>query len=145
MEIKIESGQLQTSKTSGKQYTNCKLGDGSFMNIWGDQTEHIGKRININEPTVFHNTKWTSIDKSKPEPKSEPQKHNGISKQDYLNFMEEVWSRVMKLEPDKSEGIEKLWSCADARAALVNTAMIAFTNGKIINEADEPPDEEEPY
>ena len=136
MEIKIESGQLQKSKKSGKEYTNCKLSDGSYLNIWGDQTEHIGKKVNINEPTVFNNNKWTSIDKSKPEVKPEPIKHDGITKDEYLNFMEEVWNKVAKLEPDTETS-----AGARARASLVNTAMINYCEGKIYIESEEPPDE----
>ena len=137
MEIKIESGQLQKSKKSGKEYTNCKLSDGSYLNIWGDQTKHIGKKVNINEPNIFGKAKWTSIDESKPEVKPEPVKHDGISKEEYLTFMEEVWGVVAKLEPDTET------SCgAQARAALVNTAMINYCQGKIIIESEEPPEEE---
>jgi len=141
MEIKIESGTLQVSQKSGKTYTNCKLSDGSWLNIWGDQKENFGKTVNVMEPQQFGKSKWANIDKTKPEPKPESEKKSGITKQEYLNWMEEVWARAMKLEPDKKDEMGNGDCCANARAALINTAMIALTNGKIIIEDEEPPDE----
>lgn len=52
----------------------------------------------------------------------------------YIEAMKAIHSIAMDLEPN--DGV--------ARAALVNTAMIAYTNGKIKFEIPEPPQEEEP-
>jgi hypothetical protein len=51
----------------------------------------------------------------------------------------EMHDIALKLEPDGAD-----FSCAEARMALVNTAMIAYANGKISEEPeDQPPDEQD--
>lgn len=131
MEIKVLEAKLQVSQTSKKEYTNIKTESG-FINVWGDHLAEKGKTLNITEPEIFGKSKWAKIDKASPTKKSE-EKHDGITKQDYFNFLDAVWDHVAKLEPEPE--------AFDARSALVNTAMIAFSNGKIILETNEPPDE----
>jgi hypothetical protein len=137
MEIKIESGRVALTQTSKKTYTNCKLSDGSWMNIWGDQTENFGKTVNINEPQLVGKTKWTSIDKSKPEVKPESIRHDGISLDDYQKTLDLMWGFVSALPGGLGAQLSD-----EARAAMCNTAMINYCQGKIIIQSDEPPEDE---
>jgi hypothetical protein len=128
MEIKIESGELK--KSSGdKEYTHVKLIDGSFMNIWGNNMDKIGKRVHVNEPKMFKGTGWTAVDKSKPEPKQD-RIAGKLTKREYLNELEEIWSISAKLESDPN-----------ARSSIVNTYLSRLCEGKVIIEDEEPPDD----
>lgn len=66
--------------------------------------------------------------------RSPPSSNGPIDYWIYIEAMKTVHNAAMDLEPN--DGV--------ARAALVNTAMIAYTNGKIKFEIPEPPQEEEP-
>jgi hypothetical protein len=133
MEIHVLEAKLQVSQTSKKEYTNIKTQSG-YINVWGDHLAEKGKTITITEPEKFGKSLWARIDKTKPEPKPEPQKHIGITISDYERFVERLHPWVLSLEPNSPE----------ARAQMIDTAVIAFSNGKIINESDEPSEDEPP-
>jgi hypothetical protein len=137
MEIKVLEAKLQVSQTSKKEYTNIKTESG-YINVWGDHLAEKGKTITITEPEKFGKSLWARIDKSKPPapPKPEIQEHAGLTRQQYLDEFERIWSFAKKLEPSPEAVTGVL--------AVCNTYLIALSNGKIVNEPNEPL-EDEPY
>ena len=136
MEIKVLEAKLQVSQTSKKEYTNIKTESG-FINVWGDHLAEKGKIISITEPEKFGKSMWARIDKSKPvppPPSPEHSKQNGITILKYERFIQRLHPMMLNLEPESPE----------ARAQMIDTAVIAYSNGKIIDEPDEFL-EDEPY
>jgi len=124
---------LKTSP-KGKQYTGIKYGDNQWVNVWGDHTGKQSKNMTISEIQVFGKSGWAKEEKPVQQPEvSQPSSSSDkLTKGGYKNWLEEMWELAMKLEPN----------APDARASLVNTAMIAWTKGLIIDEFEdeEPPE-----
>jgi len=135
MEIKILGVTAVKATKNGKQYTGIKYGDNQWVNVWGDHTDKKNRTMTISEIQVFGKSGWAKEEKPvQPEiPQSSPSSDK-LTKGGYKNWLEEMWELAMKLEPN----------APDARAALVNTAMIAWSNNKIIDEFsaedEEPPE-----
>ena len=133
MEIKILGVTAVKETKNGKQYTGIKYGDNQWVNVWGDHTDKKNKTMTISEIQVFGKSGWAKEEKPvQPEIPQPSPSSNKLTKGGYKNWLEEMWELAMKLEPN----------APDARAALVNTAMIAYSNGKI--QPDEVEDEEPP-
>ena len=143
MEIKILAITPVKTTSKGKQYTGIKYGDKEnpqWVNVWGDHTGKQNKTMTISEPQLFGKSFWAKEEKPVQQP--EVSQHwmmtqtssDKLTKGGYKNWLEEMWELAMKLEPN----------APDARAALVNTAMIAWSNNKIIDEfsaeEEEPPE-----
>jgi len=138
MQIQIEATSEVKKSNNGSTYTAIKYGGGSWVNVWGEHSGKKGQTINITEPTKFKgNTFWAKEDKTKPEPPPQleqpPSSSGKLTKADYKNWLRDMFSLAVELEPDSPE----------ARAALVNTAMIALSNGKIELDEEGFPSEEE--
>ncbi len=137
MEIKVLEAKLQVSQTSKKEYTNIKTESG-YINVWGDHLSEKGKVLTITEPEKFGKSLWARVDKSKPIPPApipESQKHDGMTREKYLDELERIWAFTKKLEPSPEAVLGVL--------AVCNTYMIAVSNGKVTTEDQEAPDE--PY
>jgi len=146
MEIKILAITPVKTTSKGKQYTGIKYGDNQWVNVWGDQTEKKNKTMTISEPQLFGKSFWAKEEKPvQPEIPQPSPSSDKLTKGGYKRWLEEMWELAMKLEPDL-EPTEHHALCdrSDARAALVNTAMIAWSNNKIIDEFsaedEEPPE-----
>jgi len=135
MEIKILGVTAVKTTKNGKQYTGIKYGDNQWVNVWGDHTDKKNRTMTISEIQVFGKSGWAKEEKPvQPEVPQPPTSYtaNLLTKGGYKNWLEEMWELAMKLEPN----------APDARAALVNTAMIAWSNGKLQDEyeEEEPPE-----
>jgi len=147
MEIKILGVTAVKATKNGKQYTGIKYGDNQWVNVWGDHTDKKNRTMTISEIQVFGKSGWAKEEKPVQQPEvSQPSSSSDkLTKGGYKNWLEEMWELAMKLEPDL-EPTEKHSLCdrSDARVALVNTAMIAWSNNKIIDEFsaedEEPPE-----
>src|SRR4030065_350265 len=120
MQIKIEFAKpAETSQKTGKQFTNLKSSDGTWYNVWGDHADKKGQTITIKEPQKFGKALWASIDKDAPPAQKlvEPTK---LTIEKYKEFLDELFHHVVRME-----------GLTDAQAAIINTACIALTNGKI--------------
>ena len=140
MEIKILGVTAVKATKNGKQYTGIKYGDNQWVNVWGDHTDKKNRTMTISEIQVFGKSGWAKEEKPVQQP--EVSQTSGyavwgadkLTKGAYKNWLEEMWELAMKLEPN----------APDARVALINTAMIAWTKGLIIDEFsaedEEPPE-----
>jgi len=149
MEIKILGVTAVKKTAKGKEYTGIKYGEGQWVNVWGDHTDKKNKTMTISDIQVFGKSGWAKEEKPVQQP--EVSQHwmmtqtssDKLTKGGYKRWLEEMWELAMKLEPDL-EPTEHHALCdrSDARAALVNTAMIAWTNGKLQDEyeEEEPPE-----
>lgn len=133
MEVKIEAVAKELRHTQGgSPYTGVKIKDGEWINLYGDHRDKKGKTITISEPEKFGQgkSKWARVEEKKepapesPSPPSEEQPRTDGQKTvgDYLRVMNRMFQHIKSVEPNSPE----------ARAALINTAMIAWTNGKLI-------------
>lgn len=137
MEVKIEATAKELKKTqSEKPYTSAKI-NGEWINLHGDHRDKSGQIITISEPQTFKDRKWAYVqDKKETQPKppeTDPQDPGPIDPTyepisegpktiaQYITVMNKLYQAVKPLDPDNGE----------ARAALINTAMIAWVNGKI--------------
>ena len=137
MEIKILAITPVKTTKNGKEYTGIKYrwhGEDQWVNVWGDHTGKQNKDMIISEPQVFGKSFWAKEEKpvQQPEIPQPSSLSDKLTKGGYKNWLEEMWELAMKLEPN----------APDARAALVNTAMIAWANGKLQDEfeEEEPPE-----
>ena len=144
MEIKILGVTAVKATKNGKQYTGIKYGDNQWVNVWGDHTDKKNRTMTISEIQVFGKSGWAKEEKPvQPEIPQPSPSSDKLTKGGYKNWLEEMWELAYKLEPDQhSEGGTLIHNRADARAALVNTAMIAWSNGKLQDEyeEEEPPE-----
>lgn len=138
MEVKIEVAAKELKQTqSGKPFTPVKINE-EWINLFGDHRDKQGQTITISEPSDFKGTKWAYVqNKKKPpaespppsepgdpaltEPIYEPIQDDHKTIAQYITVMNKFYQAIKALEPDSGE----------ARAALINTAMIAWANGKI--------------
>lgn len=137
MEVKIEVAAKDLMQTqSGKPYTCVKINE-EWINLRGDHRSKEGQTITISEPQLFKDKKWAYVQEKKetlskpPEPDSqdpglpdpiyEPIQGDHKTIAQYITVMNKFYQAIKALEPDNGE----------ARAALINTAMIAWANGKI--------------
>ena len=135
-EYYIEGVTKEVKQTGqGKPYSGLKI-DGKWVNIEGDMRWMKGTTQSLE---LKQNGKWTWA-KRGPQPSQQEQANGapgsgtGVTWSEYDAMLRLAWSVAMDLERDD----------ATARAAIVNTAMIAFTNGKLKADELEVPDSEEP-
>lgn len=138
IKVKIEATAKELKKTqSGKPYTGAKI-NGEWINLHGDHRDKYGQTVTISEPSEFRGTKWAYVQEEKEQPASppepdpqdpgptdptyEPLQEGGKTIAQYIQVMNRIYQAVKPLEIENGE----------ARAALINTAMIAWTNGKIV-------------
>jgi hypothetical protein len=131
---------LKKTKNSNKYYSGVKLSDGRWVNVMADCRElKKGDAIYITEPKTLGDGKqlWAfldDVDKSPPVEPPQPSRFDpvpppvtgtcctgGKTLQDWARFVQDAWAVAKGLEPDDSQ----------ARAALINTAVIAWARGDI--------------
>lgn len=154
MKFTVEAIAKDLKQTQSKKYySGVKLSDGRWVNVMADCRElRKGNAIYITEPKTLGNGKqlWAfldDVDKApsppvssiKPSPPSiEPPPPPSIGSQDpgvsacctgvktlddWARFVRNAWVVVVGLEP----------ADPNARAALINTAVIAWTKGDIVD------------
>lgn len=113
--MKVQSCTKETRRTqSGVEYTGLKI-DGKWLNCKGDVRNLYGKEIDGEIKGNWINLKQAAQGKQAAV--------NGVVEWfSYAEMLDLAHEKAKELEPDD----------AQARAALVNTAMIAFTNGKVV-------------
>jgi hypothetical protein len=140
MQIKVDS--VSDVKTNDKG-TSSKITSGNvnyFVNE--DATPHIGKTVEITseERTSRAGNKYNVAKIVKVLGEAHAGNSGGILWDDYQTAMKLAHSHAIALEPDiTDEDGRTLVDRSAARAALVNTAMIAYTNGKVYMPPDEIP------
>lgn len=131
MEIKVEATAKDLRHTqAGAPYTGVKVqGTDTWINLWGDHRDKKGETIIISEPEKAGGSQWAKVIERQEEPKPKPEAiRNGPSipgqktVKDYIHVMSEVYQHIRLIEP----------SDAGARASLINTLMISWSNGKIV-------------
>jgi hypothetical protein len=146
MEIIVNKVTKESRQAQGKTYWGVEHG-GNWYNFVTNDKPKVGFRYNVEVNESQWNGKTYRWAKPAASPKSEQRaKPNGngngqIKWDDYAEMMRAAHSLANELEPDRETDVGM--SKAAARAALVNTAMIAFSNGKIALEEGPPPPEDD--
>ena len=139
-EYHIEGVTREVKQTgNGKPYSGLKI-NGNWVNIEGDCLWMKGTTQSLE---LKQNGQWTWA-KRGPQPSQQEQQqkqNNGapgggtdVTWSEYSAMLDLVHVVAFRLEAND----------ATARAAITNTAMIAFTNGKLKFDEPEVPDSEEP-
>lgn len=152
MQITVQSTTRESKKTKNKNqtYWGVKHSDGNWYNLIVDAKPSQGQTFDVDVKTREFQGKtyrWAEIVK-KPAASHATGNGNGaaVSWTEYELMMSLAHHAATQLEPD-SDIVDR----STARAALVNTVMIAFTNGKIVvdkedeNEPPPPDDSEAPF
>ena len=130
----IESATKEVKQTgNGKPYSGLKI-NGNWVNIEGDCLWMKGTTQSLE---LKQNGQWTWA-KRGPQPSQQEQQQKqaqatnngkqGVTCQEYMIWLKKMHYQALQLEPND----------ATARAAIVNTAMIAFTSTNAKLKADEP-------
>lgn len=139
----IESVTKEAKHTnSGKLYSGLKI-NGNWVNIEGDCRWMKGSTQSLE---LTQNGQWTWA-KRGPQPSQQEQQQrqaqtNGASPGGGTGITWSAYSMMLGIAHATAQEFEP--NDATARAAIVNTAMIAFTNGKLKADELEVPTGEEP-
>lgn len=156
MKFTVEAVAKDLKKTkSQKYYSGVKLSDGRWVNVMADCRElRRGNAIYITEPKTLGDGKqlWAfldDVDKAPPiespqkppysdfpepgrvdsvPPPAEPCCTGGKTLDDWARFIQDAWAVVHNLEPNDPQ----------ARASLINTAVIAWARGDICHKEEVP-------
>ena len=139
MKVKIETCTKETRLTKGGiLHTGIKI-DGKWYNIAGDHRGLYGKEVDL----VIEG-QWAKLIKSAPDRSSPAAQRDGVIEwEEYVGAIREAHLVASELEPDENQTVEGHINRSQARAALVNTMMIALTTGKIgLPATSEPPEDD---
>jgi hypothetical protein len=142
MKAIVESCARELRRTKdGREYTGLKI-NGQWVNVIGDHRDKYKKEIDLE---VKGN--WGQMIVQTPNGTASKGASNGqIKWNDYAEMKRQAHKLALELEPDSTDRdtvTVTVLDRAQARAALVNTDMIAFSNGKIAMEEDQPPPEDD--
>lgn len=140
MDIKIESVS-DLKQTERGPSCKIKASDGKSYYVNEDCTSHIGKtvEVEVTEKTSAKGNKYNiaKILKVHEAEAATPVSNGGPpSWAAYAHLMKEAHNLALELEPDGLGEGAILVDRSQGRAAIVNTIMIAFSNGKIKIEED---------
>lgn len=134
MRVSVETVAKDLKKTrDGKEYTGIKLQDGRWVNIMGDHRDKKGMLMNVTEPKTLGNGKQLWCFEDTKAGKAEAQGGGGAGSQSNVKSGAKTfanWDEFVKQAHATAASIEP--NDGQARAALVNTAVIAWADGKII-------------
>ena len=147
MKVKVESCTKETRLTKGGvMHTGIKV-NGAWYNMAGDHRGLYGKEVDLEIKGS-----WATLVQAATPPTDFPtSQRNGVPShpiewEEYVAAMREAHLIANELEPDENQTVEGHINRAQARAALVNTMMIALANGKLrLPPAGEPPEEGTPF
>lgn len=134
MQLKIEAvGQQKTSQYG--EYFGVKAG-GVWYNVQGPRQDLKGKTFEA-EVKDSGKFKWAKLLKEAgaPAPSGNGASHGAVAWDDYEKMADMAHSMATRLEPGDPA----------ARAAILNTVMIAYSNGKIALPKEEPPPDAPPF
>jgi len=138
MQVTVESCARETRRTKdGREYTGLKI-NGNWVNVIGDHRDKYKKQIDLE---IQGN--WGKLVEPKTTGPASGNGHSGAATiDDYKEIAMRAHGIAASLEPDipNQDPGDQYVSRAVARAAIVNTFLIAFSNGKIsLPEEDNPP------
>ena len=130
MKVKVESCTKETRLTKGGVLHTGIKANGQWYNIVGDHRGLYGKEVELEIKGQWA----TLIERASPSVNgNQRDKRDGgrIDWEEYVVAVREAHMIANELEPDENQMVEGHINRAQARAALVNTMMIALTDGKI--------------
>src|SRR5678815_2853761 len=142
MQITVKSTTRESKQAQGKTYWGVKHEDGNWYNVITNDKPTMGQRFEADvKETQFNNRtyRWATPIGPKQATTGNNSSNGHIAWEDYRTMAEAAHELAGELEPDDRE-IEpgedgnKYYVKLDrsaARAAILNTVMIAFANGKI--------------
>lgn len=144
--ITVEAVTKEAKESKGRRYWGVKSGN-RWINMFMDTPPQKGQKLNAEIKTSEYNGKtyhWGEIVTPKAPPAESHAASNGAHDwADYRYMAKLAHELASELEPDSESGMPDR---ASARAAILNTVMIAFSNGKVkLPDEDEvpPPDDSE--
>lgn len=147
MQVQVESCARDLRRTKdGREYTGIKV-NGEWINVMGDHRDAYKKQLDLDI-----RGKWAEVIKPAETPAARgaappANGHSGAATlEDLKTFMFEAHKIAVMLEGDSTDqqpdSNPVYFDRAQARAAIVNTLVIAFTNGKIsLPDGPPPPDD----
>ena len=147
MEILIEAvGQEKQSKFGA--YFGVKV-NGEWLNVSGNRDESLKGRRFEAEIKPSGKFKWAKLVKEIGSGNSSGRGGggSGIPWESYAAMARLAHELALEMEPDETGSESHFEDRSQARAAIMNTVMIAFSNGKIALPDDEgiPPDADMPF
>lgn len=145
MRVKVQSCTKELRTTAqGTEYTGIKI-NSQWYNIQGDHRNLYNKEVDLEIKG-----KWAKL-LTPPAPAAAPsaaQHGKPLAWFDYIQAMRDAHAVALELEPDIPTGDTGVQDRSQARAALVDTMLIAVSNGKValveFGDEGEEPDEETP-
>jgi hypothetical protein len=131
--IVVKSTTKESKQAQGKTYWGVKHEDGNWFNLITDSKPAQGARYNVDvKETQFNGRtyRWANIIQAQ---KAASQNGAGQSHpwEDYARMARVAHELACDLEPDETGAGTHFEDRSQARAAILNTVMIAFSNGKI--------------
>jgi hypothetical protein len=146
MELIVESTTKEAREAKGRKYWGVRVGKDTWYNCFMDEKPTRGQKLNVDVKESEYNGKtyrWAEIVKAaQTSAAPAPAAQNGAGHSGAMSFDDcetvarEAHRLALELEPDD---VNLNLDRAQARAAIVNTFMIAFTNGKIAAPEGGPP------
>lgn len=128
MEIVVKSTTRESKQAQGKTYWGVKHEDNNWYNLINHSKPAIGARFNVEvKETQFNGRtyRWANIVQGQ---QAVGTANGHIPWGDYRHMAEIAHEMAKGMEPDD----------AAARAAILNTVMIAFSNGRVALPKDDP-------
>jgi len=145
MQITVKSTTKQSAMAQGKVYWGVKSEDGNWYNVITNEKPALNTKIEAEvKESNFNGRTYRWATPISREPKASAAISNGhIAWEDYKRMALEAGNLAHMLEsdlPGDKENGDPFVDRSQARAAIVNTLMIAFSNGKIALPKDEEPE-----
>jgi len=156
MKIRIDAvGKLQKTKKNNAEYTGIKGPTGDWINLMGDHTKlQKGVEIEITDPkTLGSGTSLWAYLKEEKKPEAAPPAKDQVPTQtgpgptpwvdpnrktfsEYEAFVKRAAALASQVLPGQDD---------QAIAAIIDTGVIAFLNGKIVLDEPEPDQDDVPF
>lgn len=140
MQITVKSTTKESKQAQGKTYWGVKHEDGNWYNLITNDKPAMGARFDVEVKETQYNGRtyrWATPHQGSQQASGGGGGNGHIPWEDYEQMMRAAHGVAWALEPDAGEHADR----STARAAIVNTVMIAFSNGKLaLPKDDMPPD-----
>lgn len=140
MQLTVKSTTRESKQAQGKTYWGIKHEDDNWYNLITDAKPAMGAKYNVDVKETQYNGKtyrWANIIAPQGAAKAQAESNGHVKWEDYRLMAEIAHDLAKVLEPDEQIQIVnggpevQHVDRSAARAAIVNTCMIAFANGKI--------------
>lgn len=143
MQITVKSTTRESKQAQGKTYWGVKHSDGNWYNLITDNKPAMGAIIDVEVKESQWQGKtyrWATPTQKQAAQSAAVGANGHIAWEDYEAMAQAAHEMAQAMEPDGFDANgQNPMDRSSARAAIVNTVMIAFANGKIALPAEDPP------